>query len=61
MAQVAKNLPAKAGDSGFIPGSERAPGGGNGNRLQYSCLGNLTEIGAWGATVCGATKESDAT
>ena len=39
MAQVAKNLPAKAGDSGFIPGSERVPGGGNGNPLQYSCPG----------------------
>ena len=56
MAQVAKNLPAKAGDSGFIPGSERVPGGGNGNPLQYSCPGNLTEIGAWGATVCGGHK-----
>ena len=62
MAQVAKNLPAKAGDSGFIPGSERAPGGGgNGNPLQYSCLGNLTEIGAWWATVCGVTGGSDTT
>ena len=56
MAQVAKNLPAKAGDAGFIPGSERAPGVGNGNPLQHSCLGNLMEIGAWRATVCGGHK-----
>ena len=62
MAQVAKNLPAKAGDSGFIPGSERAPGGGgNGNPLQYSCLGNLTDRGAWWATVHGVAKELDMT
>ena len=61
MAQVAKNLPAKAGDSGFIPGSERAPGGGNGNRLQYSCLGNLMGRGAWWATVHGVHKELDTT
>ena len=41
-----KNLPAntgEAGDSGLIPRWERAPGKGNGNPLQYSCLGNHTE------------------
>ena len=40
MALVAKNLPANAGDTGSIPGSERPPGGGHGNPLQYSCLEN---------------------
>ena len=47
---VVNNLPANAGaagDVGLIPGSGRAPGGGNGNPLQYSCLGNLMERGAW--------------
>ena len=41
--KVVKNLPASAGDArdvGLIPGSGRSPGGGNGNPLQYSCLGN---------------------
>ena len=37
-ASVVKNLPANAGDTGLIPGSERSPGEGNGNRLQYSSL-----------------------
>ena len=36
-----KNLPANAGDTGLIPGSGKSPGEGNGNPLQYSCLGNL--------------------
>ena len=43
---VAKNLPAHAGDSGSIPGSERSPGEGNGNPLQYSCLENPMDKGA---------------
>ena len=40
---VVKNLPAKVGDrrQGLIPGSERSPGGGNGNLLQYSCHGRI--------------------
>jgi len=45
-----KNLPANAGDSrdvGLIPGSGRAPGEGNGNPLQYSCLENSMDRGAW--------------
>ena len=46
-----KNLPAKAGDVGLIPGSERSPGEENGNPLQYSCLGNLMDRRAWQATV----------
>ena len=51
-----KNLPASAGDVGLIPGSGRPPGEGNGNLLQYSCLGNPMDRGAWWATVHGVTK-----
>ena len=46
-----------AGDLGSIPGSGRCPGGGNGNPLQYSCLGNSINGGAWWSTVHGITKE----
>ena len=46
-----------AGDAGSIPGSGRSPGGGNGNPLQYSCLGNLVDRGTWWATVHTVTKE----
>ena len=46
-SSVLKNMPANAGETGSIPGSGRAPGEGNGNPLQYSCLGNLLEGGAW--------------
>ena len=45
-----------AGDLGSIPGSERSPGEGNGNPLQYSCLENPMDGGAWWATVHGITK-----
>ena len=45
-----------AGDSGSIPGSGRSPGEGNGNPLQYSCLENPIEGGAWWATVHGVAK-----
>ena len=45
-----------AGDSGLIPGSGRSPGEGNGNPLQYSCLENPMEGGAWWATVHGVAK-----
>ena len=58
---MVKNPPANAGDAGLIPGSGRSPGGGNGNPLQYSCLGNPMDRGAWRATVRGVTKESDTT
>ena len=47
---VVKNPPANAGDigdAGLIPGSERSPGSGNGNPLQYSCLENSMDRGAW--------------
>ena len=53
---VVKNPPANAGDVGSIPGSGRSPGGGNGNPLQYSCLGNPTDRGAWRAIVRGVVK-----
>ena len=48
---MVKNLPVNAGDEGSIPGSGRSPGKGNGNPLQYSCLGKLMDRGAWWATV----------
>ena len=44
---VVKNPPASARDMGLIPGSERSLGEGNGNPLQYSCLGNPLDRGAW--------------
>ena len=56
-----KNLPANAGDAGSIPGSGRPPGEGNGNSLQYSCLGNPVDRGAWQAIGHGVAKESDTT
>ena len=51
-----KNLPADAGDAagaGSIPGLGKSPGGGNGNLLQYSCLGNPMDKGACRAIVHG--------
>ena len=48
---VVKNLPANAGDLGLIPESERSPAEGNGNPLQYSCLGNPMDRGSWRAPV----------
>ena len=56
VALVVKNLPANAGDLGSIPGLGRAPGEGNGNPLQYSCLENPMDRGAWWATVHGVAK-----
>ena len=56
---VVKNPPANEGDSGdggLIPGLGRSLGGGNGNPLQYSCLRNPTDRGAWQATVYRVTK-----
>ena len=56
---VVKILPASAGDIGdlgSIPEVGRTPAGGNGNPLQYSCLENSTDRGAWWAIVHGATK-----
>ena len=45
-----------AGDLGSIPGSGRSPGEGNGNPLQYSCLGNPMDRGAWQSTVHGVSE-----
>ena len=56
---VLKNPPADPGDTGdrgLIPGSGRSPGGGNGNQLQYSCLGKLMDGGAWQVTVHKAAR-----
>ena len=51
-----KNAPANAGGTGLIPESGRSPGGGNGSPLQYSCLENPMDRGAWQATVHGVAK-----
>ena len=51
-----KNPSANAGDVGSIPGSGRSSREGNGNPLQYSCLGNIMDRGAWQAAVHGVTK-----
>ena len=62
VASVVKNLPVNAGDAkdaGLISGSGRSPGKGNGNPLQYSCLGNPIDRGAWPGTVHGVIKESN--
>ena len=58
MAQLVKNPPANAGDAREVSvlGLGRSPGEGNGNLLQYSCLENPMERGAWWATVHGITK-----
>ena len=48
---VVTNPPTNAGDTGSIPGLGRSPGGGNGTPLQYSCLENPTDRGAWQARV----------
>ena len=56
---MVRDGPANAGDIrdvGSIPGSGRFPGGGNGNPLQYSCLENPMDRGAWRATVHAVTK-----
>ena len=53
---VVKNLPANVGDTGSNPGLGRSPGEGNGNPLQYSCLENLMDGGAWWAAVHGVAK-----
>ena len=51
-----KECAYKVGDLGSIPGSERSPGEGNGNPLQYSCLGNPMDRKACWATIHGVTK-----
>ena len=56
---VVENPLTNAGDVGSKPGSGKFPGEGHGNPLQYSCLGNPMDRGAWRATVHGVAKESD--
>ena len=58
---VVKNLPANAGDTNVTPVLGRSPGEGNGNPLQYSCLGNPMERGAWQATQSMGSQDSDTT
>ena len=61
MVLVVRNPPANAGDAGAvgsIPGSARSPGGGNANPLQYSCLENLMNRGAWWSTAHGVANSS---
>ena len=58
---VVKNLPANPRDKDLIPGLGRSPREGHGNPLQYSCLGNPMDRGAWWAIAHGVAKESDMT
>ena len=53
---MVKNPLDNVGDAGSIPGLGRSPVEGNGEALQYSCLGNLTDRGAWWAIVHGVTE-----
>ena len=56
VCSVGKESACNIGDLGLIPGSGRSPGEGNGNPLQYFCLENPTDGGAWGATAHGVTR-----
>ena len=58
VAQMVESA-CKAGDLGLIPGSGRSPAEGNGNPLQYSCLENPMDAGAWQATVHGVIVRHD--
>ena len=58
VAQMVKNPPANTGDRGSISGSGRSPGGGHGIPLQYPCLENPTDRGAWRAAVHGVARLS---
>ena len=53
---VVKNTPANAGDAGSIPGLKGSPREGNGNPLQFSCLENPIDRGAWRAAVHGVAQ-----
>ena len=55
-SSVGKESACNAGDLGWIPGSGRSPGEGNGNPLQYSCLENPMDRGAWWATAHGVAR-----
>ena len=56
MAQTVQESSCNVGDLGSIPGLGKSPGGGHGNRLQYSCLENPMDRGAWQAAVHGVAK-----
>ena len=58
---MVKNPPANASDLSSIPGLRRCPGEGNGNPVQYSCLKNPKDRGAWWAATHGVSKEWDTT
>ena len=58
---IGKESACNTGDPGSVPGLGRSPGEGNGNLLQYSCLENSMERGAWWATIHGISKELDTT
>ena len=58
---MVRNQPTNAGDMDLIPGLGRSPGVGNSNPLQYSCLEDPMDRGAWWAPVHGVTKELDMT
>ena len=55
---MVRNRPANAGDAGLVSGSGRSPVEVNGNSLQYSCLGDPMDRGAWWATVHGVTESA---
>ena len=61
MVKILSANAGATGDTGLIPGSGRSPGEGNSNSLQYSCLENSVDSGAWRATVHGVSKELDMT
>ena len=61
VGSLVKNPPANAGDMGSIPWSGRSSGEGNGSPLQYSCLGNSMDRGAWQAIAHRVAKESNTT
>ena len=60
-SSVSKESACFAGDLALTPGWERSPREGNGNPLQYACLENAMDRGAWQVTVHGVTKKSDMT
>ena len=57
-SSVSKESACSSGDLGLIPGLERCPGEGNGNPIQYPCLENLLDRGAWWAAVHGVVTKS---
>ena len=61
LSGVVKKLPANAEGTGLTSGLGRSPGGGHSHPLQYSCMGNHTDKGAWRVTVHEVTEELDTT